>query len=366
MPKIIVDSDEYIKLKEKLNKLSDINKSLKEKYTQLQKKSIIDTGFSVEKYNKLKTENENLKKDITFHKQETNKLEKEKRKLLYDISLLKNENKQLKSNINELENKNNNLNFIKNTYIEQNNKEGISICLTAWQTQDYIEECLDSIENQTYFENFNNYEILLGIDGCEQTLEKVKSIQHKYRNLRVFMMNKNVGTYITTNTLMSIAKYNWLLRFDTDDVMLPDMISNIMKLVNTNVILRCSFKNFGKNLDAKYKKDINFAYGIIVFNKNVFYTLGGYKPWICGADSDFIERAYHYGYSILSPGYNHIYFKRRIHNNSLTLKKDTMLAIGTNHKNGILRDKYKQQIKEDIKNGIIKIDTVTEKYTEII
>lgn len=102
MSKIIVDSDEYFKLKEKLNKLSDINKSLKEKYTQLQKKSVVDVGFSIEKYDKLKIENENLKKDITFHKQETNKLEKEKGKLLYDIRLYKDGNTKLKEENNKL------------------------------------------------------------------------------------------------------------------------------------------------------------------------------------------------------------------------------------------------------------------------
>lgn len=110
MSKIIVDSDEYFKLKEKLNKLLDINKSLKEKYTQLQKKSIVDAGFSIEKYDKLKTENESLKKDITFRKQETNKLENDKKKLIYDITLFKNENEKLKTNINELKNKNKELN----------------------------------------------------------------------------------------------------------------------------------------------------------------------------------------------------------------------------------------------------------------
>lgn len=52
-------------------------------------------------------------------------------------------------------------------------KEGVSIILTAWKTQDYIEECLDSINKQQFFnKEKTNYEILLGIDGCEKTLEK--------------------------------------------------------------------------------------------------------------------------------------------------------------------------------------------------
>ena len=30
-------------------------------------------------------------------------------------------------------------------------KKGVSIILTAWNTQDYIKECLDSIMKQTFF-----------------------------------------------------------------------------------------------------------------------------------------------------------------------------------------------------------------------
>ncbi len=42
-------------------------------------------------------------------------------------------------------------------------KEGVSIILTAWKTQDYIEECLDSINKQQFFnKEKTNYEILLG------------------------------------------------------------------------------------------------------------------------------------------------------------------------------------------------------------
>lgn len=47
---------------------------------------------------------------------------------------------------------------------------------------------------------------------------------HKYKNLRVMIMNENVGTYVTCNTIMSKARYEWLMRFDSDDVMYENMV----------------------------------------------------------------------------------------------------------------------------------------------
>lgn len=58
----------------------------------------------------------------------------------------------------------------------------------------------------------DNWEILFGIDGCEETLNYLPSIRKNDKNLCVFMMKNNKGTNITTNTIMTIAKYDNLIR----------------------------------------------------------------------------------------------------------------------------------------------------------
>ena len=40
-----------------------------------------------------------------------------------------------------------------------------------------------------------------------ELINKVKEIMHKYRNLRVFMMDSNMGTYVTSNTLLDLIQY---------------------------------------------------------------------------------------------------------------------------------------------------------------
>ena len=133
MPKIVIDSDEYFKIKEKLNKLSETNKSLKEKYVRLQKRSAADIGCSIEAFNKEKNENENLRKNIEVLKQENINLEKEKIKLMYDIKLFKKDSEELKKNIKNLTDKNNQLNSMieefenrKKTKVESESKKTVS------------------------------------------------------------------------------------------------------------------------------------------------------------------------------------------------------------------------------------------------
>jgi glycosyltransferase involved in cell wall biosynthesis len=74
-------------------------------------------------------------------------------------------------------------------------KEKISIIIPAYKATLFIKECLDSIQGQTYFSDNGNYEILLGIDGCDETLDMVLKIRNRYKNLKVFMMESNKGVY---------------------------------------------------------------------------------------------------------------------------------------------------------------------------
>lgn len=169
--------------------------------------------------------------------------------------------------------------------------EGVSIIITAYDTADYIEECLDSIYAQTWYKKSKEWEVLVGIDHCEKTLGKMKDIMHKYPNLRVFYMTENVGTYITSNTLISKAKYNKILRFDSDDVMKENMVENMLNIMDENEnieIVRCYYKEFPEEID---KKTVSHAtHGVFLCKKSVFTKYGGFMPWKCAADTEFHKR----------------------------------------------------------------------------
>lgn len=238
-------------------------------------------------------------------------------------------------------------------------KGGVSICITAYKTAKYIEECLDSIESQTYFKDNDDYEVLIGVDDCKETEEKLMAILWKYRNVRAFMMSKNVGTYVASNTMFSMAKYDRIIRFDSDDIMMPKMIEKLMKSDENADIVRFMMKNFAENGKPLPKdvRDTSDAWGQIMVKKETFEKFGGYKPWVCSADSEFLYRTKRHTETawIREP-----LFLRRIHDESLTRSKDTGMNSST-------RRRYISEIHnsncDNIKNCIIKKEV--EECTEI-
>jgi len=236
-------------------------------------------------------------------------------------------------------------------------KKPISILITAHRAQYFLLECLDSIEAQTYFKDFNDYEILLGIDDCQETLKKALAYKHHYRNLRIFMMNSNKGTFITMNTLLSIFKYDHYLRFDADDIMMPNMVETLMGEEEGYGQVLCKFLNFEDGASPIHKKTTQYAGGTCLVKREVIKKLGGYLPWICGADTEFTWRLENY---FPVKRVDKILFHRRIHPNSLTRHPSTGL-------NSLIRSSYKEMIMKEKNKGFphpyVKI--VTNTYREI-
>lgn len=227
---------------------------------------------------------------------------------------------------------------------------GVSVCISAWKTSEYIEECLNSVANQTWFKNHDNYEILLGIDGCKETLEKVREIMHKYKNLKVMMMDKNVGTYVTCNTIMKEAKYEWLMRFDSDDVMPNDMIEKIFSHDLRNVeLIRYQYHNFGIR-----QGNGGLANGSHFVKNKIFNYFGGYRDWKISADYDFVYRIYN---NVKYLELCDVYYNRRTHNNSL-------MNTNTYKMGSPLRKELDNYVKTQTRKNLI-IKCKTTKYNEI-
>lgn len=224
--------------------------------------------------------------------------------------------------------------------------DGISIIVTAYKTQNYIKECLDSIQAQTWFNTHDNYEILLGIDHCEETLNKVKEIMGRYKNLTVIYMDENYGTYITSNTLISISKYDWILRFDSDDIMKPDMVQSIFEFLEverTTDIIRFYSKEFSNTFNVA--KHPVLSHGQLCIRKSVFKNYGAFKAWICSADSELLARL---KTEVKIKNLSKVTFFRRRHALSLTKMRKTDM-------NSPIRQKYWDYIKEKSKlNPIVE------------
>lgn len=236
-------------------------------------------------------------------------------------------------------------------------KEGLSIIIPAYKSASYIQECLNSIAEQTYFKNFDEYEILIGADACEETLEKLKEIKNNYRNLRVFMMDSNKGPYVTKNSLIPLAQYDIIQFFDSDDIMLPHMIEENMEFIKDHEFVSNQFEHFSDGATYIPYGKPQIAAGIVMIQKKVLKKLGGFKDWPCSADSDFNVRASkikewsrkkHHRTSV----------KVRIHDGSLTNKKST-------RQGSEIRNKYNEMLRMCHLTPEIYTRPVTNNYKEI-
>jgi glycosyltransferase involved in cell wall biosynthesis len=240
-----------------------------------------------------------------------------------------------------------------NKHIEiKENPVGFSIIIPAYKADFFIHECLDSIEKQSYFINNNEYEILVGVDNCVKTLEKIIEIKNNYRNLNVFMMNINVGPYVVKNTLIPLTKYDNLIFFDSDDIMELFLIEVINKNIKTKKTIRFGYTSFG---DINKKGHRYSADGVFFAKKSIFDVVGYYEGWRCGADTDFRKRvSKHCGeYTI-----KEYLFKRRHHPTSLTKSKETS---GYSQ----IRKKYSRIINNKNYNKLVRVEPITCNFKKI-
>jgi len=242
---------------------------------------------------------------------------------------------------------------IKDMIVFKENKMSFSIIITAYKSQDYIEECLDSIESQTYFKNNDNFEVLVGVDNYYDTLIKLNQIKNKYRNLHIYMMKENKGTYITTNTLIDLVKYENVIRFDSDDIMVTTLVEEVVKNKNGNDIVKLGYVEMMDNI---IRNEIIVESGIIYFKKSIMDNIaGGYKPWLCAADTELIMRLKN---KVKISDIDKKLFVRRIHDNSLTNRVDTGY-------DSLVRRDYTNKIKNDYNDNEIKIERVVNQINKI-
>jgi glycosyltransferase involved in cell wall biosynthesis len=193
----------------------------------------------------------------------------------------------------------------------------ISVIIPTYNNIEYLDESLNSIINSG--KNYN-IEILVGIDGCQKTLDYVK--QKTYPEfVNFYYFNSNNGPYDIKNTLTKISNSEKIIFFDSDDIMTDTTIDEVVVNLVRYDLVRLKYKEIRDN---KTSDKTNFHEGAIGINKNIFLSMNGFEPWMCAADSDFLGRLYKRKPRIYHTKNLSMYYRR--HNTSLTLKKETGMA----------------------------------------
>lgn len=229
-------------------------------------------------------------------------------------------------------------------------KKRLSVIIPTYKNTSYLQECLDSVLLSV--KNLD-CEILVGIDGCKETLNYIKTKKFDSR-IKFYFFEKNVGPYIIKNSLSNISNSEIILFFDSDDIMSENMVADMLELHKTKDIIKPRYYDFIDNVN-NHKKITYYGEGVFSIKKEIFMSMNGFEPWRCEADSNFSNRVYKNG---LSLGFtkNNCFF-RRLHSNSLTQSPETGYHSEIRQKYRILSSKS---------NGELKLpNLVTENFTEI-
>lgn len=101
----------------------------------------------------------------------------------------------------------------------------VTIVVPAYNAEDFLRENIEAILGQTY----KNLEVIYVCDGCtDRTVEILESYQKDSR-LKVIVQTQNQGAANSRNNGMEMAKGDWIIFWDADDLFEPDMIESMLR-----------------------------------------------------------------------------------------------------------------------------------------
>lgn len=136
----------------------------------------------------------------------------------------------------------------------------LSIVIPAYNVERYIEQCIESCENQGL--PFNDYEIIIINDGSkDNTLGVAQRLTTKYSNI-VVKSQENQGQAVARNLGLDIAKGEYVMFVDSDDYLLDGKIGNLLlKLESLNIdMIEFRFMQENANGDAYPVPDKGLQY----------------------------------------------------------------------------------------------------------
>lgn len=125
----------------------------------------------------------------------------------------------------------------------------VSIIVPVYNSEKYIEKCVNSIINQTY----NNIEIILVNDGSkDNSLGLCKYLSSKYENVK-YINQDNSGPSDARNAGIDVSSGEFIQFVDADDYIDSDMVSTLVnkKIDNNSDLVICGYKVVYKNNDQE-------------------------------------------------------------------------------------------------------------------
>lgn len=215
----------------------------------------------------------------------------------------------------------------------------MEVLMTAYGSEKYIKESIDSIPV--------SIPIVIGIDGCYNTLDYLIKIKDEYPNLKILWCPENRGTYITRNTLIENTNDDVLIFLDSDDKYTEDLFKKISENIVECDVIRWSYYILNVNgiISAPAKNSYYLhANGVFAAKRKIFNILGGYKNWRFSADYDLQIRISSNNIKTIKLDDHLMYYRQHINSLSKTVPINKRVEIekelGGKHVVPVIHNKF--------------------------
>lgn len=197
----------------------------------------------------------------------------------------------------------------------------VSVIVPSYNYEKYIVECIKSIEAQEYKE----IELII-IDDCSSDnsvrvilnyIEQLE-LKNRFSNIIFRVHKKNMGAHYTINEAIEIANGKYISIINADDLYTPNRFSTIIpsmekknclfafsavEIIDSNSCIAYGdeaeyFREIQKNIDGNsivshelISQNVAISTGNFVFEKKLYWELGGFSEYKYIHDWDFILRA---------------------------------------------------------------------------
>ena len=133
----------------------------------------------------------------------------------------------------------------------------ISVIVPVYNVETYLEECLDSIQNQTY----TDLEVLLvndgSTDGSQAICERYCQTDKRFRLIN----QSNQGQSVARNTGVAASRGEFIAFVDSDDIILPNYLETLMHYMSDYVdIVESQFTVHKKDFLAAKSQEIKILF----------------------------------------------------------------------------------------------------------
>lgn len=151
------------------------------------------------------------------------------------------------------------------------NELKVSIVIPCYNVDKYIEECLNSVLNQTY----SNLEVVVIDDGSNDGTRRIlEEYQNRYRNIKL-LIQKNKGMGSARNAGVRVCSGDYLLFVDADDYIQNDTIETLVNAVSGKEI-EIAYYGIKSFLDDETEEKKLFEYTPL----NDFYRIISGKEYV--------------------------------------------------------------------------------------